>query len=203
MSKMFLDPNQPLHTCKEESCDHCSVADTLVCHFTGKRLGLFLLMFLPLFGLAGYALFTYHIWIFAAWLVFVFVFFGLIEIRVMCSHCPHYAELGLKTLKCWVNYGSPKLWKYRPGPMSPMETIVFFLGFILILIPPAVLAGLQQHFWLMGTYLVFLVLVFSLLHVFYCSHCINFVCPLNVVNKRIRQEFVEKNPNVKKKVTSN
>jgi hypothetical protein len=48
--------------------------------------------------------------------------FGLLEIRVMCSHCPHYAEAG-RLLKCWANYGSPKLWAYRPGPMCRMETL--------------------------------------------------------------------------------
>ncbi|GAJ20475.1 unnamed protein product, partial [marine sediment metagenome] len=30
-------------------------------------------------------------------------------------------ELEINTLKCWANYGSPKLWKYRPGPMSLNE----------------------------------------------------------------------------------
>ena len=37
------------------------------------------------------------------------------------------AETGTKTLKCWANYGSPKLWKYRPGPMSLAEKTVFIL----------------------------------------------------------------------------
>lgn len=194
MNKMFLDLKTPLHTCKEENCDGCHISDTLVCHFNGKQLGFFLAMFLPLFGLAGYAIFTFSVWIFVAWLVFIPLFFGLIEIRVLCSHCPHYAEPELKTLKCWANYGSPKLWKYRPGPMSRMETIVFFLGFILIFVPPVVLTGLQQRFWLMGIYLASLILAFSLLYIFYCSRCINFVCPLNAVDKKIRKKFVEKNP---------
>ena len=48
-------------------------------------------------------------------------FFGFIETRVLCSHCPHYAEEGA-SLRCWANYGSPKLFKYRPGPMSTTST---------------------------------------------------------------------------------
>ena len=66
MSKMFLDPSQPLHTCKEENCDGCHVSEKLVCHFNGKQLGMFLAMFLPLFGLGGYGVFTFNIWAFIA-----------------------------------------------------------------------------------------------------------------------------------------
>jgi len=197
MSNMFLDPKQPLHTCKEEKCDGCHVSKTLFCHFTGKRLVWFMGMFMPLFLFAGYGMFTFSVWVFAAWLAFTFSFFGLIEIRVMCSHCPHYAEPELNSLKCWANYGSPKIWKYRPGPMSLMESIIFFAGFIIILAPPAIVLGLQERFWLMGIYLGALILVFSLLHIFYCRHCINFACPLNAVKKKDREEFFEKNPGVK------
>ncbi len=195
---MFLDPKQPLYTCKEENCDTCHVSDNLVCHYTGKKLALFLTMFIPLFIFAGYGMFTFNVWIFAAWGLFIFSFFGLIEIRVMCSHCPHYAEPELTSLKCWANYGSPKIWKYRPGPMSWLENIIFFLGFLIILIPPAIVFGLQKRFCFMGIYLGVLLLVFGLLHIFYCSHCINFACPLNAIKKKEREEFFDKNPDVKK-----
>lgn len=194
---MFLDPEKPLYTCKEENCDGCQVSGKLVCHFNGKQLGLFLSMFIPLFILGGYAVFTFNIPVFIGWLLFIFLFFGLIEIRVMCSHCPHYAEPSIKKLQCWANYGSPKLWTYRPGPMSVMETIIFFLGFIIILFPPAIFFGLQDRFWLMGIYLLSLIVAFGLLHVFFCSRCINFACPLNAVRKNEREEFFDKNPIVK------
>ncbi len=193
MNKRFLDPKQPLHTCKEENCDGCHVSESLVCHFNGKQLGLFLALFFPLFIFGGYGLFTWKIWVFIAWLVFIPSFFGLIEIRVLCSHCPHYAEPELSSLKCWANYGSPKIWKYRPGPMNFLEILIFFLGFVLLMIPPALAYGLTQRWWLMGIYLALLVIAFLCLHLFYCKRCINFVCPLNAVKKNERDKFLEKN----------
>ena len=197
MNKLFIDPKQPLHTCKEENCDGCHVSNKLVCHFKGKQLAMVLGMFMPLFIFAVYGMFTFNVWVFAAWVAFIFSFFGLIEIRVMCCHCPHYAEPELTSLKCWANYGSPKLWKYRPGPLSWFENFIFFLGFMIILLPPAVVFGLQNHFWLMGIYIIVLIIVFLMLHLFYCRHCINFACPLNAVKKKDREEFFDKNPAVK------
>ena len=194
MNKLFLDPKQPLHTCREENCDGCHVSESLVCHFNGKQLGLFFAMFIPIFIFAGYGLFTWKIWAFIAWLVFIPSFFGFIEIRVMCSHCPHYAEPELNSLKCWANYGSPKIWKYRPGPMSLMEKLIFFLGFVLVMAPAGLAYGLTQRWWLMGIYLGIVAIAFLMLHLFYCKRCINFACPLNAVKKLMKEEFNKKNP---------
>jgi hypothetical protein len=197
LKPLFLDPRQPLYTCKEENCDGCHISETLVCHFNGKQLGRFVLMFLPPFVLAGYAMFIWSLWAFIPWLAFIFLYFLLIEIRVMCSHCPHYAEPGLTSLKCWANYGAPKLWAYRPGPMSFLETFFFFLGFVLIFLTPALAYGLMNRWWLMGIYLMVITGTFVLLHFFYCKHCINFACPLNAVKKKDRADFLDKNPVVK------
>ncbi len=35
-------------------------------------------------------------------------------------------------LKGWANYGMPKLWKYRPGPMTFWEKVIFCTGFGLV-----------------------------------------------------------------------
>lgn len=78
-------------------------------------------------------------------------FFGFIEIRVMCSHCPHYAE-SPTSLKCWANYGSPKLWQYRPGPMSLVEKAVFFIGFAIVWGYPALLLMTGKQLFLLLVY---------------------------------------------------
>jgi hypothetical protein len=70
-------------------------------------------------------------WLLIPWLTMIIGYFGFIEIRVMCSHCPHYAESD-SSLKCWANYGSPKIWKYRPEPMSFIEKAIFLGGFAII-----------------------------------------------------------------------
>ena len=33
---IFLDPDKPIITCVSESCNDCSVADALHCHFSPK-----------------------------------------------------------------------------------------------------------------------------------------------------------------------
>lgn len=91
----------------------------------------FLFISLPPFLLGGAGIYFVNGWMLIPWILFVIAFFGFIEIRVMCSHCPHYAEEE-KSLKCWANYGSPKLWDYRPGPMTLIETVVFFGGFVIV-----------------------------------------------------------------------
>jgi len=190
---MFLDPDKPLSTCKATTCKGCPVADILVCHFNGKQLSFFISLALPLFLGAGYAIFLFNPLLLIPWLLFIVSYFGLIEIRVMCSHCPHNEEEELQTLKYWANYGSPKLWKYRPGPMSVFEKFIFIAGLLVILLPPAVFLLLQQRFVLTAAYMILLIVWKILLRLGFCRRCINFVCPFNVVDQDTREIFREKN----------
>ncbi len=193
MKKMFLDPKKPLHTCNEKSCDDCKLVNKVECHFNGGQLFRFLLLILPLFLVGGYVIFKFNLFLLILWIVFMISYFGLIEIRVMCSHCPHYAEPDLKSLKCWANYGSPKIWKYRPGPMSILEKIIFITGLVIILISPIVILLIGHNFMFAIFYLILLILWKIGLKVFYCSRCINFACPLNAVEIDTKILFVDKN----------
>lgn len=198
MVEMFLNPNKPLYTCKEDECEGCAVFHKLVCHFNVKQLAVFLILSFPLFICAGYFIYKFNPFLLIPWIIFVFSYFGLIEIRVMCSHCPHYAEPGTKTLKCWANYGSPKLWRYRPGPMSISEKILFFSGFFVMLFPPIVLLAVQGHYLYLMFYIVLLTAYKTALKILYCKRCMNFACPFNVVDDETRNAFFEKNPDVTK-----
>jgi hypothetical protein len=124
-------------------------------------------------------------------------FFGFIEIRVMCSHCPHYAEEG-KSLKCWANYGSPKLWKYRPGPMSAKEKTVFFGGLVAVFGYPLGFFINGGLWYLLGLYILLTAGFYTTLKRSFCSKCMNFACPLNGVPDPVRQKFWECNPVVGK-----
>jgi len=197
MSKMFLDPDKSLHTCNAENCNDCELSDKLVCHFNIKQLLGFLLIAFPSFIIAGIIIFKFNPFLLIPWIVLILSYFGFVEIKVMCSHCPHYAESEIKTLKCWANYGSPKLWKYRPGPMSLNEKIVFYLGFTIILIYPITFFILENSYIFLGLYFVLIVLGKLALKKYYCTHCINFACPLNNVNEEIRNKFFSKNPVVR------
>ncbi|MFZ6026160.1 MAG: hypothetical protein ACOYYS_00475 [Chloroflexota bacterium] len=194
MNGMFLDPQKPLSTCSSADCEGCPVQNHLHCHFHGSDLARFLAIAFPPFIVGGVGIARTNAWLLIPWIVLCIGYFGFIEIRVMCSHCPHYAEPGITSLKCWANYGSPKLWKYRPGPMTHGENITFFAGGILIAAYPLafILAGMQ---WLLLALFVGSIVGFgSLLYTRLCNHCMNFACPLNHVEPGVRALFFARNP---------
>lgn len=198
MPNLFLDPQKPLSTCEGKSCKDCNVGEELNCHFTLKQLIHFLLMAFAAFVPGGISIFNYH-WVFLLiWIGMIVSYFLFIEIRVMCSHCPHYGEPSIKSLKCWANYGAPKLWKYRPGPMSKVERAVFLIGMAAVFIYP-IFFIIAIKAW---DYLVIYVLVvsafFATLRMFLCSQCMNFACPFNTVPDETRFKFFAKNPLVAK-----
>ena len=193
----FLDPNRPVYTCDRTDCESCRLRGKLACHFSGRQLLSFFLFCLPVLVTGVLVLARISLPAVIGWAVCFPLYFGLIEIRVMCSHCPHYAEPETNSLKCWANYGSPKLWKYRPGPMSTMEKIVFFFGMIAVFAYPVVFAALTGMDWLLALYLAFLLLGAFMLRRFLCVQCFNFACPLNRVDAATRTLFFQCNPTVR------
>jgi len=194
---LFLEKDKPIATCEAESCDDCDVYSGLHCHFGAKDLFHFLTIASPSFLLGGAGIYHISGWLLIPWLLIIIAYFGFIEIRVMCSHCPHYAE-PTDYLKCWANYGSPKLWKYRPGPMSLMEKGVFFAGFIIVWGYPLLLILYGSQWFLLIVYLLTVIGFFMTLKIFLCTQCMNFACPLNSVDDEIRTGFFRKNPDVAK-----
>jgi len=197
----FMDPNKPIATCTSDTCDDCAVSETLHCHFTPKDLIHFLLMASPPFLLGGAGICHVSGWWLLPWLIIIIGYFGFVEIRVMCSHCPHYAEEG-DSLKCWANYGSPKIWEYRPGPMAFWEKAVFFLGFALVGGYPLYFLVSELQLFLLIVYLITLGGFYLTLRTFLCSQCMNFACPLNTVSEEVREEFFQRNPEVAKAWTT-
>ncbi len=193
----FLDPKKPIGTCISETCDDCNVSDALHCHFTPKDLIHFYLIVLPSFLLGGAGIFNISGWWLIPWLVIIVGYFNFVEIRVMCSHCPHYAEEG-SSLKCWANYGSPKIWKYRPGPMTFWEKAVFLVGFGFVWGYPLLFLISGFQLFLLVVYLVSVTGFFMTLKTFLCSQCMNFACPLNSVKLEVRKDFFKQNPEIAK-----
>jgi hypothetical protein len=127
------------------------------------------------------------------WLAYWLIFFELWEIRILCSHCPYYAERGA-TLHCIANYGSLKVWKYRPGPMSRSERAQLWIGL-------TILGGYPFPFLLLGGQVLWalvalwgLVMFFWTLRQVTCSRCVNFSCPLNSVPSEIVDAYLARNP---------
>ncbi len=197
----FLPVDRPIATCAMTSCDGCPLQDRVHCHFTQHDLSSFLLSVAPSFLLAGLGVILFNPWWLIPWIAFILAFFGVIEIRVLCSHCPHYAEPG-KSLQCWANYGSPRLWAYRPGPMALWEKIVLLGGFVVIWGGPMLLMALSNLWLLLALTFMASAAFFYRLQTRNCNQCFNFACPLNRVDAATRQAFYDRNPAIKKAVES-
>lgn len=191
----FPDPTQPIATCSATSCVDCPVSAKVHCHFRLKELIHFLLISFPGFIIGGAVIFAFNQWLIAMYITIIVGFFGFVEIRVMCSHCPHYAEKS-STLGCWANHGSPKLWKYRPGPMTTSEILVFFAGFVICWAFPLPFFFLTKAWLLLLLYILTNAAFFMTLKLFLCSKCMNFACPLNGVDPAARELFFQRNPSV-------
>jgi hypothetical protein len=180
------------------TCAGCDLAGRLNCRFRwtdlAHFLGMFLVFALPavigvIRGGNGAAL-----W---GWLGFSIVFFGFWEIRILCSHCPYYAEQG-HTLHCIANYGCPKVWTYRPGPISRSEKMQLLIGFVILGGYPFLFLILGRQYAFTAIALWGLVMFFWSLRKHVCSRCINFSCVLNTVPKEIVDAYLQRNPTMRK-----
>ncbi|MGD8397729.1 MAG: hypothetical protein PVG11_02615, partial [Anaerolineae bacterium] len=180
---------QPLSACRD-----CSIQDRLMCRFDEKDMVGFLMNVLPfavaaIIGViqAGYG------WWLLLWLAGSLFFFFVWEARILCSHCPMWAEES-RVLHCHANSGVIKIWPYRPGPMSGSEQAQFLVGALLWI-------GFPFIFMLLGgEYLWALVGLASVasgvvgVRRTACSRCINFSCPMNTVPKQIVDAYLARNP---------
>jgi hypothetical protein len=194
MSSLFLDPHKPLSTCSSADCEGCPLQDRLQCHFSGRELLRFFAIAFPPIVLGGIGVTRINAWLLLPWLGLAISYFGFIEIRVMCSHCPHYAEPDTKSLQCWANYGSPKLWQYRPGPMTKRENIIFFTGLVLIAGYPLAFLIVGMQWLLLALFVITTGGMAMLMGHLMCARCMNFACPLNHVEPSVRASFFARNP---------
>ena len=194
MSPLLLDPNRPQSTCSSTDCTGCPLQTSLQCHFGGRELLRFFGIALLPFIFGGIGIARIEPWLIFPWIGLAVSYFGFIEIRVMCSHCPHYAEPDTNSLQCWANYGSPKLWKYRPGLMTRWEKIVFFTGLVIIAAYPLVCIIIGAQWLLLVLFIIATSGMAAVMGRLMCAHCMNFACPLNHVDRTTRELFFALNP---------
>ena len=195
-----------------KACKDCKLAGKLHCKLEPRLLKIFLSLAIPMlvFSFLGLILSSILIknwWFLAIFTVFVLLFFSLLEIRILCSHCPYYAE-DSRVLHCYANWGLPKLWKYRPEPMNIWEKIILLSCFVFLgLFSPSVqVYVLVSDFYHDGSTanLILLLIVcmltfmsvfsfFLVLKLIFCLRCVNFSCPLNSVPSKTRDGFLYKN----------
>jgi hypothetical protein len=186
---------RPLKTCSKESCGECNIHSKITCHFhPGQFIRLYLILLPPVItgaiGINNYSRNSLIIWVMTFPL-----FFLLLGIRVLCTHCPHYEESS-GILRCWSNWGVPKLWKYRPEQMIIFEKIILISGFIIVWGYPVIFISLAQKWILLTVYIFFVMLFFFLLNKFACRRCINFSCPLNRVSPEVKEEYFRSNSQI-------
>jgi hypothetical protein len=199
------DPDAP--------CATCGLSGRLLCKWEARALRAFLASALAfcLLGLLAMVLsgmLAGAWWPLVAYAAFMALFFPVFEIRILCSHCPFYAEEG-KILHCPANHGAPKLWRYRPGPMRPWEKAALLIGFVVFAGAPLAAAGWNVALTAAGDFgeitlwamigLAAAVLfsglsLYTLLRGHVCPRCVNFSCPLNLVPRKDRDAYLRQNP---------
>jgi hypothetical protein len=180
---------QPLSTCQD-----CPAQGKLMCRLERKDVVHFFMIILP-FGVTAIAG-TIHAgygWVLLLWLAYSLFFFFVWEARVLCRHCPYWAEEST-ILRCHANYGVVKIWKVEPGPMSKLEKIQFAVGALLFVAFPFPFLLLGQEVLLAFIGLSAAVSGAFLLRTNVCTRCINFSCPMNAVPKQLVDTYLRRNP---------
>lgn len=185
----------------EIKCEECQLHDKIDCHFSLPKLLRFVGIFFATLIIGGLGmllngfLVEFIVFLLIAG-IFSIVFFEMWEIKILCSHCPFYAE-NESHLKCYGNYGSLKIWKYNPAPMSKSEKIQLIIGFIILFIiiniPTIVFLLNGLWFWVISMIIGFSLFLINI-KLKHCPRCNNFSCPFNTVPKEQVDIFLKKNP---------
>jgi hypothetical protein len=192
----FLLKN-PFHICTwqdEKECKECSIQARLNCRFNWRDLAYFAAIFSApaATAIAGMILGGYG-WYLLAWAGFALFFFFVWEARILCSHCPYWAEEG-RVLHCLANHGVIKIWRYHPEPMSRSEQVQFLVGANILMLFPIPFLILGGQFLITVIMALGLIVFWFSLKKHVCTRCVNFSCPLNGVSKSIVDTYLEMNP---------
>jgi len=174
-------------------CADCPIGDTLNCRFNWGDLLYFLAAFLPpaIAIVAGMIRGGFG-WYLLGWVGYMIFFFFVWEARILCSHCPYWAEGG-RVLHCLANYGVIKIWRYHPGPMSVSEKVQFLVGVGIIVLYPFPFLIIGKEYVLALIALAGLVSFGFSLKKHVCTRCVNFSCPANGVPKEIIATYLRRN----------
>jgi MFS family permease len=200
-------------------CNTCKNQDKLDCKLDKNQqkismLVIFSSILIGAFGIILVGLITGNWWIFIFYIIFVLLFFFIIENRITCSHCPYYAGKNIR-LDCPGNNIFPKIWKFHPEPMNRYEKFGSAFGFVLIGGVPlfSLLFGIwfflsnnPNASWIviisLAGILVAIILSFAIFYslflLSFCRRCINFSCMFNKVPKEYVNEYLKRNPIIKK-----
>ena len=188
----------------QSECKECNLHEKLFCRPKSKYLIYFGLPALAGMVPAGIGLLFSNfelilkIIIFGGWIGYLMFFFFIWESRMVCNHCPYFANDEQRTLHCPIDKGKLKTSKYNPGPTSLSEKIQFIIGLLLFMGYPLLFLALAGQIILFFFTLAGMITWIIIIQLKVCTDCVNFACVLNRVPKSVRLQFFEKNPVIKK-----
>jgi len=188
----------------ESECKDCDLHEKLFCRPKSKYLLYFGLPALIGMIPAGIGLIfsdfdlLIRIIIFGGWMGYLIFFFFVWESRMVCNHCPYFANDEQRTLHCPIDKGKLKTSKYNPGPTSLSEKIQFIIGLCIFIGYPLLFLALAGQILLFLITLIGMMTWIIIIQLKVCTDCVNFACVLNRVPKSVRLKFFEKNPIIKK-----
>ncbi|TFF88889.1 MAG: hypothetical protein EU548_08320 [Promethearchaeota archaeon] len=191
-------------------CTDCKIKGKLQCHYEMKYTIWFIIPFLTAFVpiIIGYFIGLFfgnlNLFLFLIGLIgqiiYAIFFFLVWEPRILCRHCPYYAE-GNTTLHCYANYGFKKPVSFDPNPMNKSEKIQFILAiaiFVSFSIPFLITGLIGLQYILLVIAIIGIISWLFVLFFKICPKCVNFSCPLNRVPKEMVHEFLNRNEIMKK-----
>jgi len=132
---------------------------------------------------------------FVVYFIITMLFFaGGLEWYVLCRHCPIYENSGKERgnegrFYCVGNWGSPKLFKHKPGRISRagQATFLIFVAFFLLF---PIIYFIDR--WELVIFQLAFALTFTVtLRHWVCSNCPNFGCVLNCVDEESKEKFLK------------
>ncbi|MBD3197586.1 MAG: hypothetical protein GF317_21205 [Candidatus Lokiarchaeota archaeon] len=188
----------------KEQCGNCQLHEDVFCRPKGKYLFYFasplIIGYIPtiILTLLSPISLTFKLIYFISWAAYALFFFNIWETRILCNHCPYFANESQKVLHCVIDKGKYKAGTYDPGPLSTSEKIQFAVGGILLMTFPIPFLIFAQLYLALIIYIIALILWLISVQTLVCTDCINLACPLNRVPENIRNEFINRNPIIKK-----
>jgi len=188
----------------KSECKECDLHEKLFCRPKSKYILYFGLPALSGMIPAGIGLFISNfelllkILIFGGWIGYLAFFFFVWESRMVCNHCPYFANDEQRTLHCPIDKGKLKTSKYDPGPTTISEKIQFMIGLLIFMGYPLLFLALAGQILLFFITLAGMFTWIIVIQLKVCTDCVNFACILNRVPKSVRLQFFEKNPIIKK-----
>lgn len=185
-------------------CGDCHLDEVLFCRPNPKYVVYFGLtaMFGIIPAVIGILLSEYAVLgkaiILSSWAAYAAFFFIVWESRMLCNHCPYYANDAQRSLHCPIDKGKLKTYHYDPGPLSTSEKRQFILGTLILVGFMQLFLAIKGQVLFMGLSIVGIMVWIVVIQKKVCTDCINFACPLNKVSKSIRDSFLNRNPVIKK-----